>query len=400
MMDTTIQKSYYSFLDSFIKEHLNMLLHARVFIFGAGIRGTNLLCLLRLYDVQDIFFVDNNPQKQGTEIDGCHVLSFSEADSYNGKHVFLCPIENGKQILEQLALTRRCENVDYFNLDFQFTDYLDIIEDIKHPMPDYSLAFGCCILSSNLLGNKFSLSLGERLKEEILPGNCKICTLPGFSPAMNYYIIKKAIEVNKSQPRLLFLTMEISSCSPYAPLMLGKQNYLQHELFVEQLTQFTPVDDELNDYLQLIKERKKRYTTVNNSMNSDDFEDVRKRVYKLKYNYNLREDDESVIYTKKILTLANQRSIPVVLFFPPVDYMYAETVCGVEFTAKYNSIIKSIQSFLVDFSYRCIDASFIASSDDFIQQMNSPDINPFLNEAGQNLLLNFLKEQEKIQLFY
>ncbi len=396
MMDTTIQKSYYSFLDSFIKEHLNMLLHTRVFIFGAGIRGTNLLCILKLYDVQDIFFVDNNPQKQGTEIDGCHVLSFSEANSYMEKHIFLCPIENGKEILRQLALTGRSENVDYFNLDFQFTDYLDIIEDIKYPVPDYSLAFGSCELSSNILGNKFTVSLGERLKKEILPMNCKLCTLPGFSPAMNYYIIKKAIEVNISQPGLLFLTMEISSCSPYEPLMLGKQNYIQHQLFVKELIKLEPYDNELSDYLQLIQERFKRYITGNSLMHSDDFEDIRRRVYKLKYNYNIREDDESVIYTKKILELANRNNIPVILFFPPIDYKCAETVCGVEFTTKYKLIIKSIQSFIANFSYRCIDASFIARSDNFVQQMNSPDISPFLNEKGQNLLLSFFKEQEKL----
>lgn len=398
-MDTSIQNSYYIFLDNFIKEHLDILLNARVFIFGAGIRGINILCMLKQFDIHDVFFVDNNPKKQGTEIDGCLVLSFLQADCYTKKHIFLCPTEYNKQILEQLALSGRCENIDYFSLDFQFTDYLDLIEDIKHPAIDYSLAFGACNFSSCILGDKYSPSLGERLKQEIFFINCKICTLPGFSPPLWYYIIKKAMDINQNRPHFLFLTMEISNCSPTAPLMLGKQVYLQYEALFEQLMKLATPDNETYEYLQLIKERLKYYDVKKSSKRSESLDDARKRVYKLKYNYSIHEDDESVIYTKKILTLANKNSIPVILFFPPIDYMFAETVCGDNFSIQYSSIISSMQSFLKDFSYRCIDASFIAKSDSFVQQINSPDINPILNEKGQNLLLDFIKVQNDILPF-
>lgn len=398
-MDTAIQKSYYRFLEDFIKKHLNILLNVRVFIFGAGIRGCNLLRILKIFDILDIVFVDNNPQKQEIQIDGCPVLSFPEAECCADRHIFLCPIENSGQILELLALTGRRENVDYFNLDFQFTDYLDIIEEIKRLTPDYSMAFGSCELSTNILGSKFSPSLGEILKQKLFPSNCKICTLPGFSPAVYYHVINTTIRLHGNIPRFVFLTMEISSCSPYDPLMLGKQNYLQHKLFIEQLMRLAPSNNEICEYSQMIEERLKRSIIGNNPIKSGDFEDSRKRVYKLKYNYNIREDDESVVYTKKILASMNEKGVPVILYFPPVDYMLAKTVCGEDFPIKYTSIINSIRSFLVEYSYYCIDASFIADSDCFVQQVNSPDTNPWLNEKGQKRLLDFLMMQEEMQPF-
>lgn len=397
-MDTTIQKSYYRFLEDFIKEHLNTLLNVRVFIFGAGVRGCNLLRILKIFNIPDIVFVDNNSQKQGTEIDGCPVLSFPEADCYTNRHIFLCQIENGGQILEQLALTGRRENIDYFNLDFQFTDYLDVIEEIKYPAHDYSLVFGNCILASSILGSKFSPSLGELLKQ-LFPSYCKICALPGLSSAIYYHIINTSIRIHREVPRFIFLTMEISCFSPYTPLMLGKQNYLQHKLFIERLMEVTPPDNEILEYFQIIEDRLKLSVTRNNPVKSYNTEHSRKRVYKLKYNYDVCEDNESVMYTKKILASMNEKKVPVILYFPPVDYMLAKTVCGEDFPMKYTSIVNSIQSFLVEYSYYCIDASFIADSDCFVQQVNSPDINPWLNEKGQKQLLNFLMTQEAIQPF-
>lgn len=398
-MYTTIQKSYYRFLENFIKEHLDILINVRVFIFGAGIRGCNLLSILRFFKISNIIFVDNNPQKQGLQIDGCSVISFLEADKYCGKHVFLCPVENGGQILEQLARTGRSENADYFNLDFEFTDYLDVIDEIKSSTPNYSLAFGCCILSSNILGNRLSPSMGEVLKQQLFPKHCKLCTMPGFSPPMYYYTIKTATHLNQASPRFLFLTMEISSCSPYAPLMLGRQNLLQHKLFLEQLARLVPQDNEICEYSRLINERLKLSLTGKNPIKSDVSQDSRRRVYKLKYNYNIREDDESIVYTKKILISMNEKRTPVILYFPPIDYMFAETICGEDFSVKYASIIKKIRSFLEGTQYRCIDASFVEKSDCFVQQINSPDIDPILNNKGQKQLLRFLMDHEEMKLF-
>lgn len=389
----TIQKSYFTYLENFIKEHLDMLCESRIFIFGAGIRGGNLLWILKYYHLSDVYFVDNNVQKQGSLFENCAVLSFSEAERYAGKHIFLCPVENGGAILEQLRASGRKEGSDYFNLDFPFNDYRELVEDLKRPASEYALLFGCCVLSSYILDKAILPPLGEFLNEQIGKGICKVCTLPGFYPAIYYHAVNVCLRVQNGPPRCIVMMMEISSLSPYAPLMMGPQNYRQHERFVDQLAALAPEDGEIRQYLQKVRDRLERSLRGSSPTKAENTLEACRRVYKLKYMYHLREDDESVVYTRKILSRMKEKGVPVILLFPPVDYQRGESICGKEFTEKYAGVVKQLISFLDGHSYRWIDASFIASSDFFVPPSSSPDINPFLNAEGQKLLAAFLERQ-------
>lgn len=393
-MDTVIQKSYYCYLETFIKNHLDTLQNVRVFIFGAGIRGSNLVRLLKIYGVEDVFFVDNNREKHGTVIEGCYVLDFERADDYQGRSIFLCPIEKGESILEQLASTGRKENVDYYNLDFQFTDYADLIEEIKKPVADYSWIFGCCILSSYILGEKMGISLGEVLRKKFLGVECKVGSLPGFYSTIYYYIINTLIGINK--PKFVLISMEISSLSPYAPIMMGTQNYEQHRLFINELKKISSKKEEISEYQQVVEERLKR-SKREQMVGVQNSDEANRKVYKLKYLYKPREDDESVVYMKKILSQMEEMNVPVILVFPPIDYQRGEQLFGDEFKKQYMETKERYMSFLKGCVYHEIDASFIATSEYFVPPTNKPDINPFLNIKGQEKFWNHLEEYEIIQ---
>lgn len=361
-----MQKSYFCFFENFIKEHLDMLHQSRVFIFGAGIRGCNLLWILKAYNFSDVYFVDNNAHKQGTALEECPVLSFEEASRCTKKHVFLCPVENGNSILEQLSGSGRKENEDYFDLDFSFTDYWEVISELKKQASDYTLLFGCCVLSSYILQNSRASSLGEILKTRLFSGPCKLCTLPGFYPAIYYYAIKTCMRIQNSSPQLILMLMEVSSLSPYAPMMMGTQNYQQHRCFIEQLAMMVPEDQEMQEYLQKVNERLERSKRGNSPTKAENTLEATRKIYKLKYMYQLREDDEAVIYTKKILAKMEESHVPVVLLFPPVDYQRGEQIWGECFMDKFSTVVKRMQSFLGRFSCGIIDASFIAESDMFV----------------------------------
>lgn len=393
-MDTTIQKSYYCYLESFIKKHLDTLRNVRVFIFGAGIRGCNLVRLLKIYGVENVFFVDNNREKHGTVIEECCVLDFENADAYTGKSVFLCPIEKGESILQQLASTGRKENVDYYNLDFQFTDYADLIEEIKSPAEEYAWIFGCCILSSYILGEKMGQSLGEMLREKFSGVKCKVGSLPGFYSAIYYYMINALTGMNI--PKFVLISMEISSLSPYAPIMMGTQNYEQHRLFIEKLKKISPKQEEILKYQQTVEERLER-SKRERTETGEYSDDANRKVYKLKYLYKPREDDESLVYMEKILTQMNEMNVPVILVFPPIDYQRGEKLFGDGFKKQYMDTKERYMSFLKGYIYQEIDASFIATSECFVPPTNKPDINPFLNLKGQEKLWEHMKEYSIIQ---
>jgi len=406
----TLQKSYFYFLEDFTKKHIDLLRKSRVFIFGAGNRGRSVLWMLKAFQITNICFVDNNVNKQNSYMDGCAVISFEEADKYSGKHVFLCPVEHGRSILEQLGASGRMENIDYFNLDFYFTDYLDLVTELKEPASDYALLFGCCVLSSCILETSMlpmgggmssrltTPSLGETMRKQFCM-ECKLCTLPGFYPAIYYYTINACLHLQKEPPRLILMLMEVSSLSPYAPLVMGTQNYQQHKDFVEQLVTIDPDNQELRKYLQKVNERLERSMKGSSPTKAYNTPEMKRRVYKLKYLYNLCETDESVVYTKRILTKMKDRNIPVILLFPPVDYQCGEAICGNSFKEEFSAVVEKMRSFLDGFCFSCIDASFIADSNYFVPPPCSPDINPFLNAEGQKLLIDFLRRQPALKPF-
>lgn len=393
-METTLQKSYYCYLEAFIKEHLEILRTVRVFIFGAGVRGCSLVQLLHIYDVRDIAFVDNSTEKQGKVIEGCRVLAFEQANAYQGKNLFLCPVEKGESILEQLASTGRRENVDYYNLDFLFTDYADLIEEIKKPVENYAWIFGSCELSSYVLCEKVGISLGELLREKCLGVDCKVGSLPGFYSTIYYHMFNALPEVDK--PRFVFINMELSSASPYAPMMLGTQNYEQHRQFLKELKKLSPRKDEISRYQQVVEERWER-SKREHIMPTQYSEEATRKVYRLKYLYKAREEDESVVSMKKLLSCLNERKIPVIVVLPPVDYERGEKLFGDGFKRLYMETREQYLSFLKGYTFAKIDASFIATSEYFVPPTNKPDINPFLNLKGQALFWKYLKENERIQ---
>lgn len=395
----TLQKSYYRFLTDFIETHMNILRQARIFIFGAGVRGCNLLWVLKSFHLSDIYFVDNNVNKQGTRLENCSILSFHEADQYTQRHIFLCPIEHGEEILEQLKASGREENSDYFNLDFSFTDYLAVEEEIKTPAEDYSLLFGSCELSSYILTDAILPSLGEVLKERLFQTNCKLCTLPGFYSVIYYHVIQACLKAQKRPPKFTVIVMEQSSLSPYEPLLMGEQNYRQHVQFLERLAIMMPENQELEEYLNKVRERLKRSKSGSNPTKAENTLEAQRRVYKLKYLYQLRETDESVSYTRRILELLEEKGIPAILLFPPVDYQRGIRICGEDFMERYNAVVEQMKSFLNGLKYHSIDASFIATSEYFVPPTPTPDVNPFLNEKGQKLLEDFLKGQPTLRPF-
>lgn len=403
-MDTVIQKSYYLFLKDFVEKHLDLLTNRRVYIFGAGPRGCNLLQLLRMFQISDLYFVDNNPKKQGKRLDGCIILSFPEADSYRGSCCFLCPVEGGQQILEQLKEAGYRKNVDYFNLDTQFTDYLNLIEEFKNPPNDnrYSIAFGCCILAASILGSKFVPSLGERLRDQLFGREaCKMFALPGLSAPMYYHITDAALQLYGKKPNFIFALVETTLFSRHHPLFMGKMVYSQHKLFLEQLIDAVPPSDTLLAYYHCIAGRLKNCSAANNPSKSFNIEKALQTVYRLEYNFDpddINENNECVVYLRKLLELARDKNIPVILFFPPVDYLTGERVLGPDFTPRYEFILQKIKSMLKGYPFSCIDASFIAASDHFVQYSHyNPDINPILNEKGQNLILELLSQQKTVQ---
>ena len=398
MIETAIEKSYYYYFCNFIKKHLDMLLNSRVYIFGAGIRGRNLLRVLLHFQISDIVFVDNDPQKQGEHLDDFPIISFDAANACNKKHVFLCPIEKGQLILQQLNNSGRCENKDFFNLDFQPTDYLDVLKELERPAHDDLLVFGSCDWAFYLLGDKPLVSMGDRFKQYISHDRCKVYFMPAFAQAMYYHIANGLIQMGKISKQVL-LPIVIATFSPYFPMLMKTSHFIQHNQIIEQLLRLLPSNIELSDYSRELIEIINHSVVGNGVMPAKNTSGALMKKMQLFYNFKINDKSESIGYLKKLLSLFNNHNISVMLYFPPTNYFHGESVCGESFSKILDENIKGVLSLIGKYKYDVLNLSFNYNADFFVEPFGDPNLF-VLNKLGQNQVLDALGKQEFLKPYF
>ncbi len=111
-------------------ELLSRLSQKNVVIFGAGNYGYKLCSKLR-EDIspERIVFCDNAPEKQGSELLGCRVLSVETAVSEYGNAFFLIVVKNvsgyAEDMLRQISYAIDAENIILVSLSSLYTDSVE-----------------------------------------------------------------------------------------------------------------------------------------------------------------------------------------------------------------------------------------------------------------------------------
>lgn len=395
-MKSFIAKSYFNSISDFLCHNKSKLSESVIFIFGAGTRGTDLLSILKNHDFNNIIFVDNDPNKQGTKVCDCNVISFEESRNIIGKKIYLSPSENNNAILKQLNDAGLQDNVDFFDLKIKFDDYKEVIERIKDQKESSIVLIGDCASADYVVGDGIvSDPLLEVMEKNLFCNDCKAYTFDGIDPILAYYILKADHKLSKVSPKKCTIIAGVYSLSPNYCRMLGKTNWTQIKSFIEELLQIFPGDEEILSYHEKICKFLNQSVKMKAAPKNYDNNDKKARLYKLKYNYSIREFDESIVYLKKIIKYMNDNDIEATLLFPPVNFEVGEQLCGAEFKVKYTAILDNVHSFLKEYKYNTIDASFIASSEYFV--FTPQDVEPVLSGEGQRLLLDYLREQDEFR---
>ncbi|MEZ3435959.1 MAG: 4Fe-4S cluster-binding domain-containing protein [Lachnospiraceae bacterium] len=118
----------------------NKGLPEKYYIFGAGFLGKTLLSVLRVYGYE-IFFIDNNPDKQGKKIDGVNIISLEDyLKVRDGQIVVSVAAENSEAIVSQLEKNFLKWKCDFWLYD-EFVNYIfPIISTYYHEKSFVSLA--------------------------------------------------------------------------------------------------------------------------------------------------------------------------------------------------------------------------------------------------------------------
>jgi len=369
-----------------IEKYSGLLKDKKIIIFGAGTRGTQLLLILEKHGYKNIIFCDNNHEKLNGHMNGYPILSFSESLKEENK-MFLMPVEDGNLIIQQLINAGLKEEVDFINMEFNLYD--EYLKEFKRPVTNHTLIFGDCAFSHVSINDDNKISLGDMIKNKYGVDNCKILAMHGMG-TRSFYHITKALIKNGEHPKSIMVEIH--------PMMMAPKAYImprtQHPKLIKMIKNTLSInDDELDEYVTITQERFNRFQIETSSMfNESNLYNNSKLYMKMNYMYTINNTNERIIYLKNLIIYLNNLLIPVILYIPPLNYKYGESIWGENLTYLYKKIYNDLWSILNNVKYKIADASFLFSESDFAAVNNHDEM---ANFNGRLKLLDFLDEYIK-----
>lgn len=355
---TTVCKYDLKAFENFIEEKASFLYGKRIVVFGAGIRGTQYSFFLKRFGYSDIVFTDNNIKKVGGYINEFPIVSLNQIVAEKGKNVILVSLENGGAIYCQLEELGFEKDRDFFYIDNHLYDEYE--KRFMNREETKTILMGDCGITDLAIKDTNSANLGEMITEKTGKNAVKVLAIHAMGMRAYYTIFKAHCEhVYKPQNAVLMVNLEVFT---------GKQHLLprsQHAALIERISNDVQnKDPELLEYAKITKERfsnfKNDYFTSSDNALKDMGQGTNEKiVIKMNYMFRMDTENECIVYLKKFIQYCQVKNIKLLLFIPPANYEYAQTLWGDSFKEKYDKNVKVLLDIagennvpIKDFSYR------------------------------------------------
>lgn len=361
---TTLCKYDYYALKKCMEENEKQFSNKKIILMGAGIRGTAFSILLKKFGYYNIAFTDNNEKKVGGTINEFPILPFSEIEAQRGQIAVIISVENGQVLKKQLADAGFEENRNFFYVESGLYDaYVEKFLEKKRT--EYLLMGDCGITDISKTDNEFS-NLGEMITEKLGEDQTKVLAVHAMGMRAFYHVLHAQIEYVE-KPKIVAIMANFETFT-------GKQHVLprsQHMPLIRRLSDAVENRDiELAEYADVTKERfenfKMDYFTSSKDtvkkMNSDRNDRI---VIRMNYMYELQEENECIVYLKKIISLCKEQDIKLFFFIPPANYQYAEELFGEKFGEKYNANVEKLKQIVNDRGIQVLDLSYALNRNQF-----------------------------------
>lgn len=361
---TTIGKYDYDALKLCVEKNKELLKEKELIIFGAGIRGTSFAMLLQKLGYNQILFTDNNEQKVGGTINGIPIIDYNDVKTHRENVVIIISVENGFAIKSQLENDEFQEGINYFYIENHLYDVY--LREFLDPKYIDTLIMGDCGITDISRSDCNYTSLEEMLKLELGAERTKVLAIHAMGMRAFYHILKAHIE-NISIPQRAVIMANFETFT-------GKQHLLprsQHAKLIEMISNaIENNDEELYEYVGITRERFQNFKVDYFASSQGTLKKMTKEkndriVIRMNYMYELKEDNECIVYLKKIVNLCKDKKIKLLFFIPPVNYMYAEKIYGDKFTEKYSCNVKELCRIINECGSEVLDLSYLLSEDEF-----------------------------------
>lgn len=388
---TTLGKYDYDALFLCVKKYKEKFKNKTIVIFGAGIRGTSFSILLTQAGFEDIVFTDNNEMKVGGVINEFPIIPYAKVVEMKDDVVVLISVENGYNILEQLTQSGFKEYENCFFVENYLNDSYTK-EFIRKG--DYEVIFmGDCGLTDISIKDQEHRNIGEMLIDRMGQDKIKVLAIHAMGMRAFYNIFKAHIH-NIAKPQKLVVMANFETFT-------GKQHLLprsQHSELIKKINELVEnKNDELFEYVEVTKERfsnfKMDYFTSSTSGVSSELKERNdKIVLKMNYMYSLKEENEGIVYLKKLIEYCNENEIEPIIFIPPVNYMYATKLLGPEFMELYEKNVEHLKDIVGKYGYGVLDLSYVLGEHQFADVCT---IDETANYEGRKIIVENLINKVK-----
>lgn len=359
-----------------------------VYIFGAGIRGCIFLKFCEMKNIKVTGFIDNDPNKADGCIGDYRIQKFEEVHEQKIPYYVIVSTENSQGIIQQLTKEGLEQGEDFLSVK---TDLYDNFADNFFRKDDYPYLFlGDCIFSQVAVGDSSYDSLEDMVYHEFGKERCNILGMHGMPIRTFYHLVRLLLKSGRIPQKVVLVVNTV--------MFAGKKNQLpraQHTPLLRKIQEKLDFDDkEFWDYVKITEERMERFQTdafVSTSSNiknrnSRRIEDLR---MKINYMYSLDENEEGVVYLRKLAELCREYKVEFVPFLPPINYEYGGNVFGEEFHSFCRANAQRLKDMLgKGYGVTLWDAGYLLSQDYFAA---SDTINEITNYAGRQKELAFIK---------
>lgn len=385
-----IGKEEYEVIHNWIESHKEMISGKSIYIFGAGIRGNMLLKLLEEAHIDVTGFCDNSMEKQGAFVKGYRIFSPSEiCDKPEENYILISP-ENSGDIERMLEIKGYVKEKNYFVITNNcYVSYCN--EFFRKENIEY-IFFGDCYFTDLDVDDLHDKSMGEMVTGKIGIDRSKVLSIHGMCIPSFYYLMQMQIKLG-IKPRAVAFIVNIPFCNS----IQTKLPQSQHAELFKMIRAGLPMqDNEFNQYVGLTESRSRNINTksfsTKNSIKNKDANYVEKLLTKTRYMYEFKEDNENIIYLKKMIELLKQHDIKPVPFIPALNYHIGIDFYGEDFTSRYCAICEKIKKCVEEYDVEILDMSFLLGKESY----SGSRMTKFPNAEGKEKEISLLCDRTKV----
>lgn len=361
-IDVVEKSTYFSFkyqIELFMKQ----LVHSKIAIWGASVRGIIAGIILEDFGIKEFIFYDNDVDKQGKNLSGHLITSFHPKDK---SETILLSMENQKSVKQQLEECGWQENQNFFCL--LSSDIENLMEEITSLKNCKYLLFGASCLHAVPIMEREEDDLAEMIKKQCA-NPIKVLGLSCISMKIFYYLFMLEIKLNKKLSNMVLLINWDIITSFHHLLPRTQKPFLIKRLaeYAEERKEIE-LSEKLYEEYRIAKERAEDYKFENQhaiSLIKD-----KREVSELPEDYlsqNLMEPldltCEEIQYLIMILELAKDIDIDVTLIIEPLNEEMCKEIYGDAFDKLYQRKCELLKDLSAKYGIKCIDASSLLSSE-------------------------------------